>query len=96
MKKQPTQHALAAKAIRAEIKPLLTNKARVKSSSFSGGTSIDVFLSNESEEVVEKVKDLCEKYEYGHFDGMTDCYEYSNTRDDLPQVKYLFVSNQAA
>ena len=30
----------------------------------------------------------------GHFDGMTDCYEYSNTNDDLKaQVKYIFVEN---
>jgi hypothetical protein len=27
------------------------------------------------------------------FDGMIDLYEYSNTRDDIPQVKFVFVNN---
>ena len=33
------------------------------------------------------------QFEYGHFDGMTDMYEYSNSRDDIPQVKFIFVEN---
>jgi hypothetical protein len=29
------------------------------------------------------------KYQYGHFDGMQDMYINSNSRDDLPQSKYV-------
>ena len=30
------------------------------------------------------------KYELGNFNGMTDSYEYTNRRDDIPQVRYIF------
>ena len=34
------------------------------------------------------------KYEMGHFDGMTDCYEYNNRRDDVErQVRFVFLDN---
>lgn len=38
----------------------------------------------------ETIEKLTGKYEYGHFDGMTDCYEYSNSRSDIPQCKFVF------
>jgi len=38
----------------------------------------------------EAVQEIIGKYQYGHFDGMDDSYDYSNRRDDLPaQVKYV-------
>ena len=36
---------------------------------------------------------MTDKYQYGHFNGMEDIYEYTNSRADIPQVKYLFVNN---
>ena len=42
---------------------------------------------------VKEIKAYCNQFQYGHFDGMTDCYEYSNNRDDLPQAKFVFVNN---
>jgi len=39
----------------------------------------------------EDVKNIVNKYEYGHFDGMDDCYKYDNHRDDIEQTKYVFV-----
>jgi len=36
-----------------------------------------------------EVKEYSGKYQYGHFDGMTDMYEYSNRIDNLPQSKYV-------
>ena len=36
-----------------------------------------------------EVRAISGKYQYGHFDGMTDMYEYSNRRDDIPQSKYV-------
>jgi hypothetical protein len=34
---------------------------------------------------------MTDKYQYGHFNGMEDIYEYSNNNDAIPQTKYLFV-----
>lgn len=41
---------------------------------------------------VKLVESHLGKYERGHFDGMTDSYDYSNRRDDVPQTRYLFTS----
>ena len=38
------------------------------------------------------VEEITNKYEMGRFDGMTDSYEYSNRRDDVPQVSYVFTN----
>ena len=38
-----------------------------------------------------KVRAITDKYTKGSFDGMTDSYDYSNRRDDLPQVKYVTI-----
>jgi len=34
------------------------------------------------------------KYKMGNFDGMTDSYDYSNRRDDIPQVQYIFTHRE--
>ena len=39
-----------------------------------------------------KVHEVTSKYSMGRFDGMTDSYEYSNRRDDVPQVSYVFLN----
>jgi hypothetical protein len=41
---------------------------------------------------VAMVEAITSKYKLGRFDGMTDSYEYSNRRDDVPQVDYVFLS----
>lgn len=41
---------------------------------------------------VAMVEEIVSKYKLGHFDGMTDSYEYSNRRHDIPQVDYVFLS----
>ena len=43
---------------------------------------------------VAMVEAITSKYKLGHFDGMTDSYEYSNRRDDVPQVAYVFLSRR--
>jgi hypothetical protein len=40
------------------------------------------------------VEPLINEYQYGHFDGMIDCYEYSNNRNDIPQVKFVFANRE--
>lgn len=41
---------------------------------------------------VAMVEEITSKYKLGRFDGMTDSYEYTNRRTDVPQVDYVFLS----
>ena len=86
-------HVEAAKAIRKELKVVFPKvKFSVTSKSFTGGDKvviswIDAIITNQ-------VETITNKYQMGHFDGMIGCYEYSNRRDDIPQVKYVNVSRK--
>lgn len=85
-----TKAAETAKAIKAELKKAFPQiKFAVKSSIYSGGTSVDVDYTDGV--AIDKVRDITEKYQYGHFDGMNDIYENSNRRNDIPQVKFVIV-----
>ena len=79
---------------------------RVSSSSFANGNALDVYVSTltggEVPAVVyNQIKDFANLWEYGKFDGMTDCYEhYENagaTTDKGTElkagVKYVHVNN---
>jgi hypothetical protein len=83
--------AQAASMIRKHLKSLGI-VARVRSRSASMMNAVDVYLTDADPATVQKVEEYVDQFQYGHFDGMTDCYEYSNKRDDLPQVKYTHVS----
>jgi len=85
--------AQAAALIRKELKTLGI-AATVSSKTYSMGSNVNVKLVDARPETMKLARKLCAKYEAGRFDGMTDCYEYSNTRDDLPQAKFVFVSNE--
>lgn len=92
-KRRVTQAALCAKAIRQDLKKLFPEtKFKVTCKNYSGGNSVDVDYTNGP--ALEKVKQATNKYEYGSFDGMTDCYNYDNVIEGLPQTKYLFVHRE--
>ena len=93
MAKELSPHAAAAAAIREELKKLGV-KAKVKSESFAGGDAVDVYLEDVHPERADAIKTAVKKYQYGEFDGMTDCYNYTNRDDSIPQVKYVNVSNK--
>lgn len=88
MKREMSNQAKAAKAIRAELKTNFPGiKFFVRSRGFTGGDSVDIeWTDGPCTRDVEKITD---KYQYGHFDGMYDIYENSNKRDDIPQAKYV-------
>lgn len=89
--KRTSSHAGAAKTLKAELQTAFPGiKFSVKSDSFSMGDSVNV--SYEDGPAYHIVDDIASKYQYGHFNGMEDIYEYSNRRDDLPQSKYVHVS----
>lgn len=91
--KMKSEHAQAAAMIRAEMKKMGIN-GKVRSESYSGGTSIRIAVENLSPVKAQKLEEFASQFQYGHFDGMTDMYEYSNSRKDLPQVKFVFVENR--
>jgi hypothetical protein len=90
--KKLSSHAATAKAIRTELKKHGI-PGRVTAKSYSGGDSVTVQLQNEPPWTVSRIKAFAGQFEMGHFDGMVDCYEYSNRREDIPQVKFVFVEN---
>lgn len=80
----------AAKEIRKVLKTAFpTTKFSVTS---SRGSAVRINWTNgPTSELVEL---QVSKFEMGHFDGMTDCYDYSNRRDDIPQARYVFCNRE--
>jgi len=86
-----SQQALAAKAIRKELKEAFKGvKFSVTSESFSMGDAVRV--NWEDGPTDDQVKAITSKYQYGSFNGMEDMYENTNCNDDLPQSKYVSLS----
>jgi len=83
-----SSHAAAAAAIKAELTSLYPHiKFSVKSDSFSMGDSVHVNWTDGPTD--SEVNDVIKKYQYGNFNGMEDIYENTNSRDDIPQSKYV-------
>ena len=87
--KQLSEAAQAAKLIRKELKAAFPKtKFSVTSEYFSMGNAVNISWDNGPAK--SEVHEISDKYEYGHFDGMTDMYECSNSQDGMPQAKYVF------
>ena len=79
----------------AEIRKVLKEKnikASVRSENYSMGDSVNV----EIKEIIDPkiymaLEEELAKYQYGHFNGMEDIYEYSNNVEGIPQTKFLFI-----
>jgi hypothetical protein len=86
-----TQAALAAKLVRKELRQTFPNtKFKVHSQNYSMCDSINIYYDDElSQTQKDELHEICERYQYGHFDGMTDSYENDNDRG-MPQSKYVF------
>lgn len=90
LKANPTKSSSAncATAIREELKKEFAGvKFKVTSQNYSGGDSVHITWSDGP--TVDSVDSITNKYQYGSFDSMNDMYEYSNTREDIPQTKYV-------
>lgn len=88
MKKNLSSHAAAAAAIRSELKTWFpSTKFRVTSDSFANGNSVHIRWVDGPP--IGAVDLVVGKYQYGTFDGSTDCYNYDNRREDIPQAKYV-------
>jgi hypothetical protein len=87
-RRQPTEHAQTAKAIRTVLKAAYPRiPFSVTSESYSGGNAVRIHWTDGPASAA--VEALTDRHEQGHFDGMIDLYEYSNVRKDIPQVKYI-------
>lgn len=88
--KSISEHAHAAKLIKAELKAAFPGtKFSVKSDSYSGGDSVRI--DYEDGPLYKDVMDRVRKYQYGSFNSMEDIYEMTNGRTDIPQTKYVLV-----
>lgn len=91
--KTKSKHASCSQAIKTELKNIFPDvKFSVTSDSFSMGDSVRISWVDGP--TVDQVTEVTGKYQYGHFDGMQDMYEYTNRRDDIPQTKYVMESRK--
>lgn len=82
-------HADTAKAIRKELKKIFP---LTKFSVTSKNNSIDInWLDGPS---TKQINGIVYKYQYGRFNLTEDMYDYTNVRDNIPQVKYLFLNRE--
>lgn len=82
-----TGAAECAEAIRTELKQVWPGiKFSVRSETFSGGDAVRIGWADGP--TVKEVDVIAEKYKDGHFDGMTDMYEYKKGRTG-PGAKYI-------
>lgn len=101
-------HVASASVVKQFVKKKYPNVVvSSKSSSFSGGNSVDVYISDKfgkpvDEIIAKDVNRFLTQFEYGKFNGMIDMYEYSNqniTTDNGTEldcgVKYGHVNNRA-
>ena len=76
-----TQMGGVSKVVRQYVKQKYGINIQIKTSSFSMGNSIHVYIDpiNVKSEQYDLIRrDLNALFQYGTFNGMTDCYEYHN------------------
>tara|TARA_Y100001970_G_scaffold143929_1_gene176834 strand:+ start:613 stop:1134 length:522 start_codon:yes stop_codon:yes gene_type:complete len=95
MARKLSQAAQVAKLLKQKAKELGL-VATAKSQNFSMGNSVVIRITEGTDANLKKFKEYSGQYEYGHFNGMEDIYEYSNCRDDIPQTKFLNVDDHRA
>ncbi|MDH5184515.1 MAG: hypothetical protein OEX12_11565, partial [Gammaproteobacteria bacterium] len=91
-KREMSEHAQVAKLCRQYCKSIGV-KCKARSESYAGGDSVTVTIDDQPPHIVAQITNECKQYQYGHFDGMNDIYEYSNTDKNIPQTKFLFIQS---
>jgi len=93
IKRQLTEAAVTAKAIKKELKDNFPKiKFSVRSENFSMGDAVAVRWTDGP--TTQHVQEFVNKYQYGSFNSMEDMYENTNSREDLPQVKFVQTSRE--
>lgn len=89
--------AHAARNMRVEFKLAGIKPKSVRSSSYSGGDSIDVYLPHDaSDDAMKAAEAIAKKYQAGNFNGMEDIYEYKRSpwTEVFGDAKYVFVQRE--
>jgi hypothetical protein len=90
-KRTLTGSALCAAAVREELKKAFEYcKFSVTSDNFANGNAVRISWTNGPTEA--QIDEITSKYQYGHFNGMDDIYEFSNNIEGLPQAKFVSTS----
>jgi len=92
MKKQPSIPALAARAVRAQMKALGI-KGRVRSSGYTGGSIVNVDLMDIPSPLVKKLEAAVEIYSYDKGSRMDDS-RIAEHNDDVPQVSFVSIESR--
>ena len=64
----------------------------IKSVRYGSGamtSSIDIYCVGMEYQKYNELVSILNVFKYGSFDGMTDCYNVDNSRDDVDQVKWV-------
>ena len=93
--KKLSKAAQVSKLLKAKAKSLGL-EVRASSKNFSGGNSVDIKVLKGSDKSLNDLKEYSSQFKEGKFDGMNDIYEYTNSRNDIPQTKYLFIDDDRA
>ncbi len=83
--------AQAAAQIRKKMKDA-GFKASVTSFEASMCNGVRVYCQEADMPKRDEIHEICMPYQYGHFNGMEDIYEYSSMIPGLPQVKFVQIS----
>jgi len=83
--------AQAAAQIRKKMKEA-GFKANVTSFQASMCDGVRIYCQESDLAKAEQIDEICKPYQYGHFNGMEDIYEYSSIIPGLPQVKFVQIS----
>ena len=90
--KRQSQSAQAAALIKKILKKEYPNiKFSVKSDNYANGSSVRVSWTDGVPE--KNIESFINQFQYGTFDGMTDCYNCDNVKD-MPQAKYCFTNRR--
>lgn len=91
VKREKSPYAQVASLIKKDLAGRGYN-AKAYSKSYSGGDSVHVNVSGwYSKKIQQELQKEYGKYQQGSINPYEDYYEYNNTRNDIPQTKYLFV-----
>lgn len=91
VKREKSPYAQVASLIKKDLAGRGYN-AKAYSKSYSGGDSVHVNVSGwYSKKIQQELQKEYGKYQQGSVNPYEDYYEYNNTRNDIPQTKYLFV-----
>jgi hypothetical protein len=88
-----------AKSVQARAAAEIKNKLKaagfnpsVSSFAAAGCNGVRVYLSEADIAQRDKIEEIAMPYQYGHFNGMEDIYEFNSIIDSIPQVMFVSVN----